>query len=101
MKVEDPNVSVDPGELIYIGAWIDVGVVGDDGLPLFGTGPSFTLTASSTFDGRGDAWTFILAMEEVKRVALSSKHHAAIAPAPMNGWTSWSPTVATSLQRWD
>ena len=71
VKVEDPNVSVDPGELIYIGAWIEVGVVGDDGLPLFGTGPSFTLTASSTFDGRGDAWTFILAMEEVKRVALS------------------------------
>ena len=40
VKVEDPNVSVDPGELIYIGAWIEVGVVGDDGLPLFGTGPS-------------------------------------------------------------
>lgn len=72
VKVDDPNVSVNPGELVYIGAWVDVGVVGDDGLPLAGTGPSFTLTASSSFDGRGDAWTFILAMEEIKRVSVSS-----------------------------
>jgi len=71
VKVEDPNVSIDPGELIYIGAWIDVGVVGDDGRPLFGTGPSFTISATSSFDGRGDAWTFVLAMEEVKRVSLT------------------------------
>ena len=71
VKVDDPNVSVNPGDLIYIGAWIDVGVVGDDGLPLFGTGPSFTLSATSSFDDRGDTWTFVLAMEEVKRVSMA------------------------------
>ena len=71
VKVDDPNVSIDPDELIYIGAWVQVGVVGEDGLPLFGTGPSFTLTASSSFDGQGDTWTFVLAMEEVRRVSLS------------------------------
>ena len=71
VKVEDPNVSINPDELIYIGAWVEVGVVGEDGLPLFGTGPSFTLTASSSFDGQGDAWTFVLAMEEVKRVSVA------------------------------
>ncbi len=70
VKVDDPNVTVEPDELIYIGAWIDVGVVGDDGQPLFGTGPAFTLTASSSFDGRGDTWSFVLAMEEVRRVDL-------------------------------
>ncbi|MCH1410932.1 MAG: hypothetical protein L7U48_02485, partial [Candidatus Poseidoniaceae archaeon] len=70
VRVDDPNITVEPNELIYIGAWIDVGVVGDDGRPLFGTGPAFTLTASSSFDGRGDTWTFVLAMEEVRRVDL-------------------------------
>lgn len=73
VQVDDPNVTVQPNELIYIGAWIHVGVVGEDGRPLYGTGPAFTITASSDFDGRGDAWTFVLAMEEIRRVALESE----------------------------
>ena len=70
VRIEDPNVTVQPNELVYIGAWIDVGVVGPDGRPLFGTGPSFTLSATSSFDGRGATWSFVLGMEEIKRVAL-------------------------------
>ena len=70
VRIDDPNVTVQPNELVYIGAWIDVGLVGVDGQPLFGTGPSFTLSATSSFDGRGATWSFVLGMEEVKRVAL-------------------------------
>jgi hypothetical protein len=70
MRINDPNLTVQPNELVYIGAWIDVGLVGENGRPLFGTGPSFTLSATSSFDGRGATWSFVLGMEEVKRVAL-------------------------------
>ncbi|RJV02834.1 MAG: hypothetical protein DWC11_00080 [Candidatus Poseidoniales archaeon] len=70
VRIDDPNVTVQPDELVYIGAWIDVGLVGADGRPLFGTGPSFTLSATSSFDGRGATWSFVLGMEEIKRVSL-------------------------------
>lgn len=71
VQVEDASTSVDVGELIYIGAWIDVAAV-EDSRPLAGEGPMFTISVVSSFDGRGDAWSFVLAMEEVYRVNLTT-----------------------------
>lgn len=80
VQVEDPSTTLSSGSLTYIGAWIDVGRV-EDSLPRAGDGPRFTITASSSFDGRGDEWSFVLAMDEVFRVNLSaSSNELNVAP---------------------
>ncbi len=80
VQVDDPSTSLAGGARTYIGAWIDVGSV-ENSQPLAGEGPSFTITASSSFDGRGDAWTFVLAMDDVFRVHLApSGEHLTVAP---------------------
>jgi len=80
VQVDDPNISLAGGERTYIGAWIDVCRV-ENSQPLAGEGPAFTITASSSFDGRGDAWTFVLAMDDVFRVDLApSGENLTVAP---------------------
>ena len=56
------------GQLKFIRMWIDIPLV-IDSTPLFMTGPSFTLTATSSLDSVEVSWSFDLLMSEFRNVS--------------------------------
>lgn len=61
--------TLEPGQLSYVYIWVDVPSV-IDGSPLFGTGPRFTLIASSGLDFAQSQWSFDLLMSEYRNISI-------------------------------
>ena len=59
------------GELKFIRMWIDIPKVIDSS-PLYLTGPTFSLLATSSLDSRTVSWSFSLLMSEFSNVTLDS-----------------------------
>ena len=62
-------LDLDPDSLAYVYFWIDIPAV-ENGMPLAGTGPRFTLTAISGLDKAMISWSFDLHMNEKRNVSI-------------------------------
>ena len=58
-----------PGQLSYVYLWVDIPSV-IDGYPLYGTGPRFTLTASSSLDYAQSQWSFDLLVSSYRNISI-------------------------------
>ncbi len=62
-------INLDPDSLAYVYFWVDIPAV-ENGMPLAGTGPRFTLTAISGLDKAMTSWSFDLHMNEKRNVTI-------------------------------
>ena len=60
-----------PGQLSYVYLWVEVPAVINSS-PLFGTGPRFTLIASSGLDYAQSQWSFDLLISEYRNISIIS-----------------------------
>lgn len=63
------KITMDSGTLHYVYFWIDVPMV-KDAMPLSGTGPRFTLTATSSLDFETTTWDLNLKMSTFRNVSI-------------------------------
>ena len=63
------RITMEPGTLHYVYFWIDVPMV-VDAMPLSGTGPKFTLTATSSLDMETTTWNLNLKMSTFRNVSI-------------------------------
>ncbi len=61
--------TMSPNTLSYVYLWIDVPAI-VDGAPLAGTGPRFTLSATSGLDAGASTWSFDLLMNEKRNASI-------------------------------
>jgi len=74
------KITMDPGTLHYVYFWIDVPMV-KDAMPLSGTGPRFTLTATSSLDFETTTWDLNLKMSTFRNVSIDrSDENIILAP---------------------
>ena len=69
--------TVPTNSVAYIFLWIDVPPIAN-GMPLFGTGPRFQLTAVSSIDGAVSRWSFDLLMEVFYNASIDMKGDDAV-----------------------
>jgi uncharacterized membrane protein len=62
-------LDLDPDSLAYVYFWVDIPAV-ENGMPLAGTGPRFTLTAISGLDKAMTSWSFDLHMNDKRNVSI-------------------------------
>ena len=65
------HLLVQPGQLVYAYFWVDVPAI-QNGMPLFETGPRFTLTATSSLDRAAVQWSVDLMMNEKKNATIDA-----------------------------
>ncbi len=63
------KITMEPGTLHYVYFWIDIPMV-EDAMPLSGTGPKFTLTATSSLDFETTTWDLNLKMSTFRNVSI-------------------------------
>ena len=65
------HLVVQPNQLVYAYFWVDVPAI-QNGMPLFETGPRFTLTATSSLDRAAVQWSVDLMMNEKKNATIDT-----------------------------
>ena len=63
------HLTLQPDSLAYVYLWVDIPAI-ENGAPLEGTGPRFTLTAISGLDEATVAWSFDLLMNEFRNMSI-------------------------------
>ena len=62
-------IEINPNSLAYVYFWVDIPAV-ENGMPLAGTGPRFTLTGISGLDKEIISWSFDLHMNQKRNVSI-------------------------------